>query len=539
MLARNKLLRSNRRLDVSPRLTSNAPIHPAEIDRQPLLSSCTPSEPRNAESLCNAPSACRFEDVRGSIPKYIPHPHPLYVDSRSSKMVIGVALGSPGHGPLPPSFSIRGTLRTNKPPVPVQDSFQFGEHDAPYSRGNRWKTTFGGLFGKKSGLCQTLSASSRYQICEPGSSAQTYKIHHQLPKPQLSSPNAKRQDSSKGSQEQALSRDWIGSDQPHSPNDRKDHKAHRKTSLRRKNVLRKEAKLVGRKAVVAESDRPKGCTVGAATSPIDGMTNTDVPRVGPQGGSLLQIQIPNVELERYSVMFSALLQSGQQSNASRQPSPKRQTSLLERRQGNLREVQTAQLPNFPCPWTRAENRPGNRADSPCKSPSFPPSPTASRGRSQSSRRERSPFQQPATTPNCNSPSKAKFDFSDSREEQDQVVSIVCSPKEQPEPQGRVISEDFFTHNFQRITTSSEDIFTTARTSPNSSPQRPADARKPAGASLQEAAEISIARQISISERQRQLLVALQPVQPKIVNVQRQGSKSPKSHHSHHLVLENA
>lgn len=223
MLARKKSLRSNRRLDVSPGLTSNSPIHLAEIDRQPLLSSCTPSEPRNAESLCNAPPACQFEDVRGCIPKYIPHPHPLYVDSRSSKMVIGVALGSPGHGPLPPSFSIRGTLQTNKPPVLGQDSSQFREYEAPHSRGSRWKTTFGGLFGKKSGLSQALSASSRYRICEPGSSAQTHKIHHQLPKPQLCSLNAKRQDSSKGSQQQALSRDWIGSDQLHSPNDRKDH----------------------------------------------------------------------------------------------------------------------------------------------------------------------------------------------------------------------------------------------------------------------------------------------------------------------------
>lgn len=426
MLTRNRSIRSSRRLDVSSRLPTNAPIHPTEINPQPILDPCTPSEPRGAESLYKASSACRFEHAQTSLPKYNPHPLPLYVDNQYSEMMIGVALGSPGHGPLPPSLTGGGASRTDKYPEPMQNSHQLIEQDALRPRGNRWKTTIGGLFGKRSGMSQTPPALARYQICEPGPSAQTYRSHHQPPKYEVSSPHAKPQDSTLGVKQQALSRHCIGPDQLRPPQDRKNQVFYRKTSFRRKNILRKEA-MIGQKAVVTERDRPEGCTVGSTASPIVSMTHKDVPPDEPQVGSLLQVQIPNVELERYSVMFSALLQSGEQSYASRQPSPKRQPSLLARRQGNLRTVQTAQVSNFACPEIRAEDIPGNRAALPSESRSFslfPLTPNASRGRSQSSRRERSPLQPSATTPVYDSPSKAKFDFFDSREEQEQD-QVVC------------------------------------------------------------------------------------------------------------------
>ncbi|KAL8907233.1 MAG: hypothetical protein Q9207_001534 [Kuettlingeria erythrocarpa] len=356
-------------------------------------------------------------------------------------------------------------------------------------------------------------------------------------------------------------RDWIGPEQLRSPEHNRDHGFHRKTSLRRNNVLRKQAKE-SQNAEIMERNQLKRDVRDGSTTRNNLIANQEVGRAGPQGGSLLQVEIPNVELERYSVMFSALLYPGQQVSPSRQPSPKRRPSLLARRQANMQDQNTSTPLNVERPWMRAENFSGDRAASPNKSPSFslfPPSPTAGRGRNHSSTRERSPLQRSATAPGAVSPSEAKFDFSGVGDQQDQVIVIVHTPTEQPKIQRRVTSEDFYPHMPSQRDTSSEDIFITARSSPvlseestqtplnarNPSPHRPLSPQKPVEGTPQKAAEISIARQISISQRQRQLLVpevpkvAPQPVQPKIVNVQRQGSRSRKSHHSHHLVLEDA
>lgn len=558
MLVRNTSLRSRRR----PNLESTSAVDaPAQLDSESRPHAYTSPDRRTTEPLRSAPLESRLQGAQSSAADQTVPPYQLLVDSYPSEEMIGVALGSPSHSPLPPLSSDGETSWTTKSPEQTYAYPQPSEREAFRAKGSRWKA-FGGLFAKRSGLTQESAASSRYRIDEPSNSAHSHKHHHQLRKNEATSADTKTPDAMKGNKQNGISpRDWIGPEQLRSPDHNRSQGFHRKTSVRKNNVLRKQAKEP-QKAEIMERNPLNGDVRDKSTKRGGLIVNQNFGRAGPQSGSLLQVEIPNVEFERYSVMFSALLYPGQQPSPSRQPSPKRQTSLLARRQANVQELQTATPLNIERPWVRGENLPGNRAASPNKSPSFtlfPPSPTAGRGRHHSSTRERSPLQRSATAPGALSPSKAKFDFSGVGEQQDQVIVFVHTPTEQPKPQLRVTSEDFYLHTPSQRDTSSEDTFTTARSSPvlsaqssqtalngrNPSPPRALHAEKPAEDPLQKAAEISIARQISISQRQRQLLVpgvprvAPQPVQPKIVDVQRQGSKSRKSHHSHHLVLEDA
>ncbi|KAI4206814.1 MAG: hypothetical protein LQ346_000876 [Caloplaca aetnensis] len=551
MLGRNISLRSRRRPNLEFKPAVDAP---AQLDSGSAPDAYTSAEQRSTEPLRSATLEIRSQGAQFSDSDHTVHPYQPLVDTYPPGEMIGVALGSPSHNPLPPLSSDGETSWTTRSPEPTSAYTQPSEREALRAKGSRWKG-FGGIFGKRSGLCQDSPASSRYQIDEPSNSAHSHQQH------QLRKGGTKIQDQMGGSKQNGIApRDWIGPEQLRSPEHNRDHGFHRKTSLRRNNVLRKQANE-SQKAEIMESNPLKRDVRNGSTT-NDWVVNQEVGRARSQGRSLLQVEIPNVELERYSVMFSALLYPGQQISPSRQPSPKRQPSLLARRQANVQELQTSTPLNIERPWVRAENFPRNRAASPNKSPSFslfPPSPTAGRGRNHSSTRERSPLQRSATAPGAVSPSKAKFDFSGIGEQQDQVIVIVRTPTEQPKPQRRVTSEDFCSHMSSERDTFSEDTFTTARSFPllsaestqtplnarNPSPQRPLSPQKPVDGTLQKAAEISIARQISISQRQRQLLVpgvpkvAPQPVQPKIVNVQRQGSRSRKSHHSHHLVLEDA
>lgn len=558
MLGRNLSLRSRRRPNLESKCAVDAP---GQLDPESTPHAYTSPDQRTTEPLRNAPLENQLQGAHSSVTDHTVPPYQLWVGPYPSEEMIGVALGSPSHSPLPPLSSDGETSWTTKSPEPTYAYSQPSEREALRVKRSRWKA-FGGLFGKRSGLGQDSPASSRYRIDEISNSVHSHKHHHQLGKNEATLAATKIPDAMRESKQNGISpRDWIGPEQLRSPDHNRSQRFHRKTSLRKNNVLRKQAKGL-QKAVVMERNPVNG-HVRERSATRSGLTvDQNFGRAELQSESLLRVEIPNVELERYSVMFSALLSPGQQVSPSRQSSPKRQPSLLARRQANVQELQTSTPLNIERPWVRGENIPGNRAASPNKSPSFslfPPSPTAGRGRHHSSTRERSPLQRSATAPGALSPSKAKFDFSGVGEQQDQVIMIVHTPTEQSKPQRRATSEDFYLHMPSQRDTSSEDTFTTARSSPvlgaqssqtplngrNPSPQMPWHAQKPAEDPLQKAAEISIARQISISERQRQLLVpgvpkvAPQPVQPKIVDVQRQGSKSRKSHHSHHLVLEDA
>ncbi|KAI4138597.1 MAG: hypothetical protein L6R39_006703 [Caloplaca ligustica] len=515
---------------------------------------------KRSEPLHNAPSPSRLQHSQSPLSARSPYPFQLSVDPPAPEEMIGVALGSPGQSPLPPLLPEERVSCSTKSPEPAHANIQLGERDAFRSKGSRWKG-IGGLFGKKSGLGQSPPTSSLYRVPEPFSSAQSHKERDPIQRRQARWGEPQSQNAVAGSNENSLSRNWIGPEQLHPHQDRNDQGFHRKPSLRRNNVLRKQAKHVQKADGIGKSQRGARSEDNLVTS-TDLTASKSTRRAQPQVQSLLQVDIPSIELERYSVMFSALLHPGHPSDPFPQPSLERQPSLLARRQANnLQELEATPELGFDRPWVHGENGPGIRGQSPSKSPSFslfPPSPTVGRGKRETPARERSPLQRSATAPAL-SPSKARFDFPSTDEQQDQVFVIVHTPTEQPRPQRRVTSDDVCSRIPSQTPKSSEDTFTTARASPvpsakssqkslddqSPSPQRPPKAQRQADDPLQKAAEVSIARQISISQRQRQLLVpavpkvAPQPVQPKVVEVQRPGSRSRKSHHSQHLVFEHA
>ncbi|KAL8676277.1 MAG: hypothetical protein Q9186_007189 [Xanthomendoza sp. 1 TL-2023] len=471
--------------------------------------------------------------------------------SQPPEAMIGLALGSPGQSPLPPlppedsaSWKSKDVETRNHVASPSR------EQEGLYLKASRWKK-FGGYFGKRPGLNQASSSPSTH--CRPGPMIpqENYDQYPTKPTPAQSGP----QESFILHAPSGLSSDGNGPGQLPSPSDRGRNTLRKKSSLRRNYYARKQPKDV-KDPVPEGKDASTDHTACSSKPPINGIAATDLRRAEATG-SLLQVEIPNIELDRYSVMFSSLLQPCQQSSSNRQPSPKGQPSLLARRQADIQELNIEPAAsNSERPWLRQEPSSGPRAGSPNKSPAFslsPPSPTALGRKHQHPTRERSPLHRSATRPGAVPPSKATFDFTHGGDHTDQVIVIVHTPPlEESMAKPRQPSGN-------SSAPSDTESFTTARGSPapetymarprNNSPRRRA---APAGRnpwadedrSLREAAEISIARQISMSQGQRQLLVravpkvALQPVQPRIVSETRmRGNVERKSHHSQHLVLE--
>ncbi|KAL8929441.1 MAG: hypothetical protein Q9172_000492 [Xanthocarpia lactea] len=596
MLGRKRSQRSSRQPVAKPEKLVATPADQARVvslsDMPQNSKDCVKNKPRPVDTSYERSGYSQL-----SAPTLVNDLHISPNSSHPPDMMIGVALGSPGHRPLPLLPPEDSTSRTRKiPELPDRTDFQPNGQERLYPKASRWKT-LGGFFGKRSGSVQATSASSTpspSQLEDRPSPLRVHGNHDQYQSQPFSAQSALETSSASSGPQ----RDWIGPGQLPPTSDRERRTLQKKPSLRRNHFVRKQAKDV-RDPGCSQINQTTGREDGSPKPPPkDGLSTNYIRQVGPKA-SLLQVDIPSVELERYSVMFSSLLQPCQEPSSSRQPSPKRQPSLLARRQTSLQELHTAPVSDFERPWMRREHSASPRAASPNKSPSFslfPPSPTASSRKLQTSARERSPLHRSATTPGAISPSRAKFDFSSpsdvspnkakfdfstpaivspseakistSTDPTDQFVVIIHTPTEQSKPPQPSRKESFFS-------SSDAESFITANGSPapealspsqlrNNSPHRPSPARRTASTEtrnssaqrpsptrnpssvqdpLREAAEISIARQISISQRQRQLLVqavAPQPVQPKIVDANaRKGHAERKSHHSHHLVLDTA
>ncbi|KAL8790479.1 MAG: hypothetical protein Q9213_000631 [Squamulea squamosa] len=506
-------------------------------------------------------------------------------DSYPPEIMIGLALGSPGKSPLPPLPPEEPASWIGKgPELQSNTTLRPDDQEGLYSKASRWKA-FGGFFGKRSGLPQAPSTPSTYHLekrPDPIKAHGTYCPHQSPP----SSAQSGLQGQGIAHAPTGPSRDWIGPGQLSPAPKRESNTLRKKSSLRRNHFAKRQAKDM-KDAVPSDMRQLTNHREGSPAPPPKDPRFGNNYRQARAKGSLLQVDIPNIELERYSVMFSSLLEPCQPPSTICQPSLKREPSLLARRQACLQELHTATVPAFERPWVHREHSSGSQAASPNKSPSFslfPPSPGASAHKHRYPSRERSPLHRSATTPGATSPSKAKFDFvsseavspsrgnfdfSTSTDQKDVIVIVHTPTEQQSKPRQPSRNESFFT-------TSDVQSFTTARGSPapeqqnrsppppptarHTSPRRPSPSRKiskdrltPRGHSprrpsparsasedpLRDAAEISIARQISISQRQRQLLVprvAPQPLQPQIVG---KGHEARKSHHSHHLVLEDA
>ena len=459
--------------------------------------------------------------------------------------MIGVALGSPGIRPFTPEEGNTWTIKC--PDLTSHSSPHASAGDISRQKGSRWKA-LDGLFGKRSGSGQLPTASSPYQINEQGTLIQPHGDQRKLQKTQPSAAQARFQDPGPASEHGSLSRDWIRPEQLPLYQNGQDQNFRRKTSMRR-NYFAKKYTRDGKKTEASKTCNVTRHLGGVPVSAMDRFTNANISRQQSENKSLLQVEIPSVELERFSVMFNNLLYPSQQSISICQPSPSRQPSLLARRRAHLQNLYTPEVDGFERPWVEGELTRGNPAASPNKSTSFlliPPLPRTDGRENHDRVRERESPQRSATAP---SPSKAKFDFFSPGQEQDQLVVIVHTPTEHIKPQQRSMNEDNLSRFPSQMTKSSGDTFTTslASTAPSiksslspvddlgRSPQREDDNKILPSGYLHKAANTSIARQVSISRRERRYLVSTvpkvvpQPVQPEIVDLD-QGSRLRKSHH---------
>ena len=471
---------------------------------------------------------------------------PLHISQFPDSM-IGVALGSPGQSPLSGLPAGEASYTDRSPNLYTRSPYDLPSQDIPQSKGGRWKG-LGGLFGKKSGPSQQLPTSSPQNKHASPPRLGGFNNYHKPRTPQISPTPSDNHGVALLDGQNKPSRDWIGPAQLPQPEMQGKRNVLRKTSLRR-NHLSKRAKNLADANIRESSPQVRHHEADPGSVKRNATREDGLSQKPLASGALLQVEIPNIELERYSVMFSSLLVPSQQS--SRQPSPNRQSSLLARRQANLPEVQTTSPPALDRPWMHQELSSNHRTRSPSKSPSFslfPPSPDASGRKNHNTAREPSPLQRSATVPVAVSPSKAKFDFFQPTEHQDQVILIVHTPSNSSDSRRHSYNNEDSTsqtssqalpptnHIVRRTPSPHQTAYSPRSRSRSRSQGRQRAPKDP----LKKAAEISIARQISISRQQRKMLVPAskqvpQPVQPRIVD-EREGRMARKSHH---LVLEDA
>lgn len=292
------------------------------------------------------------------------------------------------------------------------------------------------------------------------------------------------------------------------------------------------------------------------------------------GPSLLQVEIPCVELERYSVMFGDVLEP-QVRQIQRQP------SLLARRQAHLEEPHTvtdSSSKSFELDLPKLGMRADSVSSKSSKSSSFSlfPStpPLSARTPVNKLLPKPSPLSRSTTAPTHHLlPPRPAIKKSKSQD-QDHVLVVVHNSEDTlgtPTSHGRQPSSNHSQRSANSTTASFFECaeypgysYPTTETDPptptNGAPQdflkRAFPARKSSMKKLASPepryrnqredptgppAEVSVARQISISRRQQQLLVpivpktARQPMQPRI----NEQSTTEESRKSHHLTLENA
>ncbi len=245
----------------------------------------------------------------------------------SDEIMIGLALGSPGHNPMPPQPADDRDVddAPDNFSLPRYPSSQMGyvcqvgaDGPALTRKGSKWKT-LGGLFGKKKTVARAPKASPFYQLDGPSQQGPANPL---IPQDHLET-NAlrrKRADSARTIQGkrgragtlQSTTKFEVGG-------------LLRRNSSRRKGFRRKNTD--------ADELLPEMRVLHSALSAHAAVEDQQplMTNLLPPGPSLLQVQIPNVELERYSVMFGDVLQGKVQA--------KPQPSLLSRRQGHPKELQ--------------------------------------------------------------------------------------------------------------------------------------------------------------------------------------------------------
>ena len=352
----------------------------------------------------------------------IPKQSEIIYNRRDTDIMIGMALGSPSEIDASPrpydsvgancsyTTSIPGsTLTASEDVLPVSDV-----DDLMKQKSTRWKM-FGGIFGKKSASGPSSPASPFYQLQQSPQG-----VDRQEDK---KSQHASREDRAMDVARLARSPSTPNHRGMQSPKKKHLQKKPPREDKTRPNMTR--AHTVPQLQVEEPSPPPP---------PKDGEEYGATLRGLDNAAPMLQVDIPCIELDRYSVMFDDVLK------------PK-QPTLLERRQAQLGKLNTDVRVQFFSTVsgiqlltvikshhsTRADGllKPIRRATSPllASSPSFSlfPSPSSSSRPSPTPRLplRPSPLHRSATVPNNMSPSRANFEIS--RKDHSQPVFMMHSP----------------------------------------------------------------------------------------------------------------
>ncbi|KAK2008603.1 hypothetical protein LZ32DRAFT_452180 [Colletotrichum eremochloae] len=500
---------------------------------------------------------------------------PDSMDSNMGTIAIGMAIGSPSHPPpefmasseftasseflttpvsatrsdWQPQASGMSTTMVRASPEPPQEALE--PAPAPKQKSGRWK-----LFGRSKSkrlASSPVAISQPMNLQQPSASRTDFE---KSPTTNQASDLGRRNTERKpaDSKPPMLRSQTAGPIAPPSPKDSKAPKLlSRMASTRSVRSVKK-----------SDISAPMHVSMGVPTMPAMPPKPSGAPK--PSGG-FLDVEIPSIKMERYSVMFGNVLGQPQepQTSKSEQQTPHTSSSLLARRQATLDRLKT--ISDQVVKEEQNRNRAnGRRATSPQppNSPAFslslfPATPSESANKPPQSPRYRS-----NTSPaHLSSPQRAKFEVArphaeatrrktpspgtsgirPRRPKEPAAHEVVTSPEHDSFAHGNESEEihvaeqlkpTIYEPTWQMITPAGSTAPSSA--APSAKDQSPAsvssvqthvtkpsfDGSEPDDA-LRAAVEISIARQISISRQQRQML---RPVKPNTLRIG--GANSPRT-----------
>lgn len=490
------------------------------------------------------------------------------------ELIIGLALGSPRENPLPPippdgaREDVSTLCSSLDSPIAVRDH---NSTDLALQKGRRWRT-FTGLFSKK-------DSSSHFYLLGQNSPRRDlpyqYKSY-QNKAPEQSVTQQQAQSTHPDRESKYSSRLPRERDRQLLPVPRRSMFRRGEAGLRRRigwrnTKFRKEHRREGRNPALHRlRSWPLHILRGKVQPPPkNGITARNASSPKFKHESLLQVEIPSVHMERFSVMFSNLLEPDQ---------PK---SILARRQGTLAEIKLTANDRSkaePIRVARADSDESERFPiqiSKCaEDVVLPKSGQLTVSSSLTSHPiERVPLER-STLDSCHAAATSSLSIepkmkTSKSHERNRILYLDRFPTEhlgeEATSNGPGSTLDFnrchqpIVGRYPELPDCGEFIEKDEVLSPlflNPGVRRPSPPRhheetrsmsthsevKPKEKTICDLSEISIARQISVSKRQRQLLVpivskqARQPKQPKFVIESEQDATSRKSHY---LTVEHA
>lgn len=254
---------------------------PSASTRRPVVPARTPTpEPTPYASPASSPTVA-------DAPEHVANPKPLQLDliaMHAEAMGIGMALGSPNHQPLTQPSDQQLYIDDTPVSTPEEDHHTVANENVPTKqKHSRWKL-LGGLFGKKSA----------------DAPAAFYQLQHT--DPDYREPNHSYSAEPQKSSRSLPTRGKTESEPRRSP---------RKPHLKRAHTTQVYGDLE-KESTTDESQRTP-------------------PAIRLDVGPMLDVDIPSIHMERYSIMFGSVL---------KQPSSDQSSSLLARRQATLDRLKT-------------------------------------------------------------------------------------------------------------------------------------------------------------------------------------------------------